>query len=100
MDVKVSQDGARLVAVVTGEVDADNCDLLGAEIEPALNDDITVLVIEASRLSFIDSSGITELLRIRDVMQERGGECRLETPTEQVRRILEITGLADAFAVN
>ena len=100
MNVNVSLDGNQLIAVVTGEVDADNCDLLGAEIEPALTDEVTTLVIDAKGLTFIDSSGITELLRMRDVMQNHGGVCRLQDPTEQVRRILEITGLAEAFSVN
>ena len=100
MIVNVSREGNQVVAVVDGEVDADNCSSLGAQIEPALDGDVEVLVIEASGLTFIDSSGITELLRIRDVMQERGGVCRINAPSEQVRRILEITGLADAFAVS
>lgn len=99
MNVNVNRDGSRLIAAVEGEVDADNCGELGASIEPALSDDVDTLVIDAANLTFIDSSGITELLRMRDVMQTRGGVCRIEAPTEQVRRILEITGLGDAFAV-
>jgi anti-sigma B factor antagonist len=98
--VNVSRDGNQLVAAVDGEVDADNCQELGAQIEPSLEAGIDTLVIDASGLTFIDSSGITELLRIRDLMQDRGGVCRIRTPTEQVRRILEITGLGDAFAVS
>jgi anti-sigma B factor antagonist len=98
--VNVTRDSSQLVATVDGEVDADNCHSLGAQIEPALDHDVDALVIDASGLTFIDSSGITELLRIRDLMQERGGVCRIRTPTEQVRRILEITGLGDAFAVS
>ena len=100
MIVNVSRDGDQLIAVVDGEVDADNCQGLGAQIEPALEEGIDTLIIDASGLTFIDSSGITELLRIRDLMQERGGVCRIRKPTEQVRRILEITGLGDAFAVS
>jgi anti-sigma B factor antagonist len=97
--VNVSHEGREVLAVIDGEVDADNCETLGAHIEPALDDQVDTLVLDASRLTFIDSSGITELLRLRDLMQERGGVCRIQDPTEQVRRILEITGLGDAFAV-
>lgn len=99
MNVNVSHDGGVVTAVIEGEVDADNCEALGAHIEPALTDDVDTLVLDASRLTFIDSSGITELLRIRDLVRDRGGVCRIANPTEQVRRILEITGLGDAFAV-
>lgn len=100
MNVDVSHRGSQLVATVQGEVDADNCSAIGATVEPALTDDVDTLVIDAAGLTFIDSSGITELLRIRDVMRDRGGSCRIENPTDQVRRILEITGLGDAFAVS
>lgn len=100
MNLNVSRDGAQLVVAVQGEIDADNCASLGEAIRPALSDDVQTLVIDASGLTFIDSSGITELLRMRDLMQERGGVCRIQAPTEQVRRILEITGLGDAFAVS
>jgi anti-sigma B factor antagonist len=99
VNVNVSQQGNRLTALVEGEVDADNCQELGAGIEPALTDGVDTLVIDASRLAFIDSSGITELLRIRDLMKDRGGVCRIQEPTEHVRRILEITGLGDVFAI-
>lgn len=99
LNVNVSHDGGVVTAVIEGEVDADNCEALGAHIEPALTDGVDTLVLDASRLTFIDSSGITELLRIRDLVRDRGGVCRIANPTEQVRRILEITGLGDAFAV-
>lgn len=97
MHVSVSHEGTTLVATVEGEVDAGNCDQLGAHIEPALSERVDTLVLDASGLTFIDSSGISELLRLRDLMRDRGGRCRIQSPTDQVRRILEITGLGVAF---
>ena len=57
------------------------------------------LVLDVSALAFIDSSGISELLRVREAMVEAGGSMVLRDPTDNVRRVLEITGLTDTFGL-
>lgn len=85
------------MVAVTGEVDADNRAVLGEQLRSAPGDR---LVIDASALSFIDSSGLSELLEVLEERQARGGEVVVRDPSPPVRRVFEIAGLTDVFQID
>ena len=80
-----------------GDLDIATVSILEAEFDAAYNDDDgeTIIVVDLSRLEFIDSTGIHLLLR----MSERCGEDQLRVVggSPVVERLLEITGLRDSF---
>lgn len=99
MDVEIGEITATEVCVaLIGEVDADNCNDMGAKLLQA-GPEALPLRIDASRLTFIDSSGISELLRVRDIKTAAGGAVVLCDPTDSVSRVLQITGLSDSFGL-
>ena len=100
MRVTINQatDG-RVDAAISGEVDADNCAEVGAALLGS-GTPSNLMSVDASQLSFLDSSGISELLRVHDAVREAGGEFRLVDPTDNVRRVLEITGLLETFGID
>lgn len=99
MNVLISEDDEKTSAAVTGEVDADNCADFGRELlEAPLTDG--VLRVDVSGLSFIDSSGISELLRVRQLLEDRGQALELADPSPAVHRVLEITGLLGVFGLD
>jgi len=85
---------SRIQVAVSGEVDADNCAEMGAGLLPN-GASAAEMVVDVSALAFIDSSGISELLRVREAMTEAGGSMVLRDPSDNVRRVLEITGLTE-----
>lgn len=99
MNVVVGEVSETLVQVaLSGEVDADNCAEMGAGLLQR-GASTAELAIDVSALAFIDSSGISELLRVREAMVEAGGSLVLHQPTDNVRRVLEITGLTGTFGL-
>ena len=54
------------------------------------------LIVDASGLSFIDSSGLRVLLYARELV---GGRLLLRRPSEQTLRVLELSGLADIIEI-
>ena len=54
------------------------------------------LIIDASELSFIDSTGLAVLLRARELV---GGRLSFRRPSEATVRLLELCGLADLITV-
>lgn len=50
-------------------------------------------VLDMSRLSFMDSSGIALILRLHRRMKETGGQIWLENPCPQARRVLDASGV-------
>ena len=97
MDIRMVDDGEAVRAVVSGEADADNCSELGAAL---LGDDARgPLRVDLSALSFLDSSAVSELLRIQQELAERDIEMSIVDPSPAVHRVLEITGLLDLFGI-
>ncbi len=92
-------DGAIDVSL-QGEIDADNCAQIGEHLlTPGVESDSTV-ALDLSELSFIDSSGISELLRVRDAFDSAGGSLVIVNPSPAVRRVLEITGVLSTFGLS
>lgn len=98
MDVSIEQQTSETVATVTGEVDADNCQRFGTALLDTSSKSER-LVVDLSGLTFIDSSGISELLKVAKDVGERGQEFELRDPAPTIRRVLEITGLLSHFGL-
>lgn len=98
MRVTVEPGDGEIVATVHGEVDADNCQEFGSKLLEG-SEGSERLVVDLAGLAFIDSSGISELLRVSGSVRERGQEFQLREPSPTVHRVLEITGLLDHFGL-
>ena len=79
-----------------GELDISGAEAL-AEAIANVNEGQTDLTLDLSRLEFLDSSGLRELLRAARERPER--RIRLVSPSQSVFRVLEIAGVLDAFDV-
>ena len=56
-------------------------------------------ILDMSRLSFMDSSGIALILRLYRRMQETGGRIWVENPGSQARRVLDASGIERIVAI-
>jgi anti-sigma B factor antagonist len=87
------------VVAVAGEIDVATSPELRQAIERVI-DDTARLTIDLSGTTFIDSSGLGVLVGALKRARELGHEgIVLRGIQEPVRRVLEITGLAELFAV-
>ncbi|HEX6519287.1 MAG TPA: STAS domain-containing protein [Streptosporangiaceae bacterium] len=88
------------VITLTGEADlstaADLGELLNAQLEA---EDTTLLTLDVSQLSFIDSMAVRLLIMGARVLRERGGTLVLRHPREDVARVLELMGVYQLITV-
>jgi anti-sigma B factor antagonist len=80
--------------VLSGELDLNSAPLLSTTLrlicaEPATS----VVVLDLSRLTFMDSTGIHVLLRTKELCAEHGSQFEIVLGGAQVTRVLQITGL-------
>jgi anti-sigma B factor antagonist len=61
--------------------------------------DDTVLVVDLSKVDFIDSSGLGLLISFLKHMKSRGGKVVLEYPKLGVQKLLEMTRIDELFEV-
>ncbi len=99
VNVEILRESGEARVVVQGEVDADNKTKMGSEILDGTEGASKVLV-DLSGLTFIDSSGLGELLRINEVADSRSQQFEIVEASAAVRRILDITGLLDHFGLS
>lgn len=80
---------------VTGELDLSTAPQLEGLLEEALASDEGSVLIDLSRCEFIDSTGIALIVRAWQRLDggENGRALVICTHNDQVRRVLEITGL-------
>jgi anti-sigma B factor antagonist len=84
--------------LVTGDVDIATAGELREAGEQAITDVTGTLRIDLSGVTFMDSSGISALVAIRNAAMA-STTLILDNPSPRVVRVLEITGLASAFRV-
>lgn len=63
------------------------------EVLTAAAEECDRVLVGLERCAFIDSSGIAVILRAQSRMEEEGHRLAVYAPTDQVQRVLEMTGL-------
>lgn len=62
--------------------------------------DVTVVVVDASELDFLDSAGLGVLAASYKRLHEDGGQFSISEATEPVRRVLEVSGLDKVIPIS
>jgi anti-sigma B factor antagonist len=93
IDVRHEQD--RVVLGLHGELDLASAPLLENEIENASNGTGSAIVLDLQELQFIDSTGLRIILSAHERAKERGQDFMLTRGSQQVQRLLSITGVGD-----
>jgi anti-sigma B factor antagonist len=84
-----------------GEVDAYRAPVLRGKLTSAFSEaGMSVLVVDLSRTTFVDSSALGVLVGGLKRARERNGRFVVVAPTGGVRRILEITSLDCVFEIH
>lgn len=92
VSVHRSDDALRLR--VAGEIDLSNIEALQAEVANALESgESRLVVVDLAEVSFLDSSGISALLKGRRLADDAGKGFRVEGAQGMVREVLTITGV-------
>jgi anti-anti-sigma factor len=97
--VEQRSDGGEMVLVLSGELDLSSA----PELERALTEIGAQagdrVVFDLSHLSFMDSTGVSVLVRAKQDADAGGRSIAVRQPTGQVRRLLELVGLLDRLEV-
>ena len=84
---------------IGGEIEMSNAAQLREILLDSCAGDCPRLVVDLTRVPFIDSTGIGTLVIGLKRAREKGGTFALFAPQPRVRRVFEISGLMTAFSV-
>ena len=97
--VEVSAVGGTAVLAVRGEIDLRTAPMLWGDLDRVIADGAVEVVLDLSRLEFIDSSGLSVLIRAMKVLRERQGDLTLRSVTERTYRVLDVAGLTQVLSL-
>lgn len=97
--IQTSPSGTDVVIAITGEIDAATASALSAELEDAIASTAPRVVVDFSRLSFIDSSGLSMLIAAHRRLVEDGRGLVVRSAPPSARRLLEISGLDRVLSI-
>jgi anti-sigma B factor antagonist len=88
------------IVMPSGEIDALSAPALGSRLLGLVADEgKTELVVDLSRVTFIDSTGIGVLLNALRSLATRGGRMVLVCPSDRILRPFQITGLVSRLQI-
>jgi anti-sigma B factor antagonist len=87
------------IVSVVGELDLSTAPALRGDLIEHLEAGHARLIVDMTDVAFMDSTGLGMLVAVLKRAKESGGSLVLSGPQRQVRRVLQITGVEDLFAV-
>ena len=98
MKVNVRTEGAVTLIDLNGKITIGEGDVILREaIEKVLKAGTTKILLNLSKISYMDSAGIGELVACYKRAREKGGELKLLNPSGKVEDLLQLTKLEEIF---
>jgi anti-sigma B factor antagonist len=97
--VEVSSDGPASILRLSGELDLASSPALEQELDRALDAGTSRLIVDLRELEFMDSTGLSVLVKAHQRVQEAGAQFGVVKGSAQVQRLLSLTGVADRITV-
>jgi anti-sigma B factor antagonist len=99
-DLQITVKGKSIVFTCTGELTLEICPDLKRRIEEILEqEEVSCVLADLGRTTFLDSSGIGFLVALRNRLSHEGKRFFLLRPSEQVRKTLLLVQLLKYFDV-
>jgi anti-sigma B factor antagonist len=93
--VDVREESGTTVIHLSGDLDMTNVKQVRAAIEAALGSDSGSLILDASGVTYLDSSGIALMGQAAQLAED----VQVRNPSRMVRRLLELTGLSEILRI-
>jgi anti-sigma B factor antagonist len=97
--VEVANKGEAAIISVSGELDLASSPALEEELERACGSDASLVIVDLRELEFMDSTGLSVLVRAHQRAAENSQRFGLVNGSQQVQRLLSLTGVADRLAL-
>jgi anti-anti-sigma factor len=93
--VEVRNEGRAAVIVVRGELDLATSPELEQQLEQVWGSGTELLVLDLRELEFMDSTGLSIIVKAHQRLTEAGRKLSLVRGSQQVQRLLDLTGVSE-----
>ena len=99
VEIKVGMDGDIVIVELTGDLVASTADQLKAQVSGLLSKNFRFVLLEMSKIGFMDSSGLGACMAAHKSLADKGGMLVCARPSEAVDKIFRITRADKKLAV-
>ena len=99
MNIKQERLGDALVCVLEGEVNISTSPELRKAFEVIIKSNEKKVLIDFSKVAYIDSSGLATLIEMLQRLKKSGGKLSFSNMSEKVKNVFEITKLDKLFSI-
>jgi anti-sigma B factor antagonist len=93
--VDVRTEGRTAIIVVRGELDLATSPELEAQLQKVWNSGNEQLVIDLRELEFMDSTGLSIIVKAHQRLSDEGRQLSVVRGSQQVQRLLDLTGVSE-----
>ena len=97
--VEVHSDDGAIVLAVSGELDLASSPALEEALERVYRSDCSLVIMDLRALEFMDSTGLSVLIRAQQRSHDAGRRFGLVKGCAQVQRLLSLTGIDERMTV-
>ena len=91
-EMSIEQRGSVVIAHLSGEIDLSNAAAVTEQLVEAMPNSATALVLEMSRTTYLDSSGVRLIFELAQRLSNRRQKLKLVVPDDaNIRRVLVLT---------
>lgn len=99
--VATTRSGTTQLVRITGELDLSNARALTDALAHAVPDDVTLVVVDLTGTTYVDSAAIASLFRLSQRLRDRRQDLRLVVPpVSPIRAVVELTRLSQVIPVD
>jgi anti-sigma B factor antagonist len=95
LSIKRRDEAGGVLLALSGELDVVTAPALEQRLREALSEPGAHVTLDLSDLEFVDSAGVSVLIKAKQDAESRGRTLVLARATEQVHRVFALVGLAD-----
>jgi anti-sigma B factor antagonist len=99
LTVERRDDARGVVLVLSGELDMVSAPGLAATLDDVLAQPHARVMLDLNGLSFVDSTGVSVLIKAKQSAATHARTLVLRRPTEQLERVFALVGLANWLAI-
>lgn len=97
--VEVRNHGRAAIIAVSGELDLASSPALQEELDRVATSDSQLVIVDLRGLDFMDSTGLSVLVRAHQRSEEQGRQLAMVKGPQQVQRLLSLTGVGERLTL-
>ena len=98
--IETERDGGVLSVKVQGRVDGSNANDFHSDVQAAIADDDTAVIMDMEQLAYISSAGLRVLLMLAKVLEQRKAGFAICSLSDPIREVFEISGFDKVIKVH